>query len=341
MVLILNLCTFPTIRFGLRTDEKVSILMPVRNEVDILPLTLPLLLAQPADEILVLDDESSDGSSQLLAEASNNNIRLRVVKGAPLPKGWGGKNWACHQLAKLAQGEILIFTDADVFWREGALGATLSFRKAQGAGLLSVWPLQKVESILERIAVPQLDVILLGGLPQLGAKHLPLDSLVAANGQMMMWTREAYWKSGGHVSVKNLVLEDVSLARRAKASGQLVALALGEQVLQTRMYRRSKDLIEGFAKSILPAAGHVSVLFIILILSALSYTLSWGLVIFEERWLLVCLLGLGLRILVDLKVGRNPMWLWLQPIAPIVVWFISLYALNKRGSYTWKGRNYP
>ena len=341
LVLILNLFTFPVIRSGSRTDEKVSILMPVRNEIDILPSTLPLLLAQPADEILILDDQSSDGSSELLVEESNSNRRLRVIKGKPLPKGWTGKNWACHQLAELAQGEIFVFTDADVFWRQGSLGAMLSFRRKQRAELLSVWPLQEVESVLERIVIPQLDVILLGCLPYLGAKHLPLNSLVAANGQMMMWTRESYRKVGGHVSVKSLVLEDVSLARLAKASGQRVVMGLGGQVLQTRMYRRPKDLIEGFAKSIVPAAGNAAVLITILMLCALSYTLSWGLFILEQRWLLVCLLGLGLRGLVDIKVGRNPiMWLWVQPIVPIVAWYIGIYALNKRGAYSWKGRNY-
>ena len=207
----------------------------------------------------------------------------------------------------------------------------LSFRRKHRAELLSVWPLQEVESVLERIVIPQLDVILLGCLPYLGAKHLPLNSLVAANGQMMMWTRESYRKVGGHVSVKSLVLEDVSLARLAKASGQSVVMGLGAQVLQNRMYRRPKDLIEGFAKSIVPAAGNEAVLITILMLCALSYTLSWGLFILEQRWLLVCLLGLGLRGLVDIKVGRNPiMWLWVQPIVPIVAWYIGIYALNKR-----------
>jgi len=323
------------------TIPKVSILMPARNEAANLPKTLPPILAQPrAFEILVLDDHSDDDTGRILADFAGRDDRLRVLASEPLPSGWTGKNWACQQLANAAEGDILIFTDADVLWEAHTLDVLLSFQAERQAEYLSVWPRQVTPSWFERIAIPAIDMILLGWLPYLAVKVIPLAAFSAGNGQLMLWLRETYDAIGGHDSVRGEVLEDVRLGQRAKGLGANVELALGGQVISTRMYDSSPALLEGFSKNILAAHSESRPFLIVsVLLTTLAYTLVWVLALFNPWWLVPAGLGLLQRALTCLKARRA--W-WEFPLQPLVVyplWQIAWRAL-KRNGYRWKGRSY-
>ena len=128
LISVLNALTFPRLRPAspARTPH-VSILIPARDEADVIGVTVVSHLRQdyPHYEIIVLDDSSADGTSELALEAAAGDPRLSVIGGEPLPGGWLGKNWACHQLSRQAEGDILIFTDADVRWAPEALSARI------------------------------------------------------------------------------------------------------------------------------------------------------------------------------------------------------------------------
>ena len=94
---------------------RVSVLVPARNEETNIGPCVRSLLAQeyPALEVVVLNDNSTDRTGAILAELAADDVRLRVLSGQPLPEGWLGKHWACHQLGQAATGDLLLFTDAD------------------------------------------------------------------------------------------------------------------------------------------------------------------------------------------------------------------------------------
>ena len=127
LTLVLNVFLFPRLRpVPARTPmPRVSILIPARDEAAIISATLRRLDAQeyPDFEIILLDDNSSDGTADAARAVGG---RVKVVTGEALPSGWVGKNWACHQLAARASGEILLFTDADVTWQQGSLSALVA-----------------------------------------------------------------------------------------------------------------------------------------------------------------------------------------------------------------------
>ena len=93
----------------------VSILIPVRNEERSIAGCVQSLLAQdyPSFEVVVLDDQSSDGTRAILEKMAISQPALRILHGEPPSDNQVGKNWACSQLARQAQGELLFFTDAD------------------------------------------------------------------------------------------------------------------------------------------------------------------------------------------------------------------------------------
>jgi len=299
---------------------RASILVPARNEAENLKRTLPSLLRQGALEVLVLDDLSEDGTAQAALEAAGNHPGFRLLRGAPPPPGWTGKNWACFQLAQEARGEVLVFTDADVLWEEGALGGLLA--ALEGKEMVSALPRQEV-GLLEGIPVAFVMNGLFSFLP-----HPLLEHLRVANGQVLAFWREAYFASGGHGAVRGEVLEDVALARRMGGYG----LFLGGGLFRVRMYRGYGEAVEGFAKNFLEVhLKNPAVLLGSAFYHLALYTLPWAF----GRWELG-LMGLLERLAVQWALG-GPLWPGLlAPLAPLLLLPVYLRALlpGKR----WKGR---
>lgn len=105
LALLFNLLAFPRLRPRPTPPRPTaSLLVPARNEAENLKKTLPALLRQGALEVLVLDDLSEDGTAQAALEAAGNHPAFHLLRGAPPPPGWTGKNWACFQLAQEARG---------------------------------------------------------------------------------------------------------------------------------------------------------------------------------------------------------------------------------------------
>lgn len=269
---LLNAATFPRLRLaGVGAPPEtsaVSILVPARDEVANIAATVEdlLRLDPPPGEVIVLDDGSTDGTPDaaravaagLAAAGHPGAALLRVVPGSPLPPGWLGKPWACRQLADLAAGERLLFTDADTRWAPGALGALVAEAERSGAGLLTAWPTQTTRTWGERLTVPLIAFAVLGYLPGLLAHRLQLPLLVAANGQCLLFRRHAYESIGGHAAVRATVLDDVTLARRVAAAGLGVRMVDGAGLVGCRMYRDWPTARDGFGKNILAGYGGVA-----------------------------------------------------------------------------------
>ena len=200
-IAIVNTLLFPRLgRAGHPdTQPKVSILIPARNEAAVIGRTLRSLLVQSYRnfEIIVLDDQSTDDTADIVRNLAKDSPRLRLIKGRPLPAGWLGKNWACQQLAGAAEGEWLIFSDADVTWRPDALSDLVAEMSRTHADLLTVWPTQWTETWAERLTVPLMALVVLGYLPLPLVHHTPWASFAAANGQLLAFRRKAYQAVGG------------------------------------------------------------------------------------------------------------------------------------------------
>lgn len=285
LVAILNALTFPRLKsvsLSVRSSASplrrrpsvpesaaplhpLSILVPMRNEAAIIAETVRSLLAQdyPDLEILLLDDHSTDNSAEIARATANGDPRLRVLPGKPLPPGWTGKVWACHQLAEQARGEYLLFTDADVRWQPGALSALMAEAHRTNADLLTVWPTQITQTWGERLIVPLMAFSILAYLPVLAVHHLPWSVFAAAMGQCLLFRRQAYQRIGGHAAIKNRVLDDMAFAYAIKRASLRLRMADANGLIQTRMYQNWPQVRDGFAKNIL--AGHGgSVLFLFL-----------------------------------------------------------------------------
>lgn len=342
--LTINAVAFPVLpsrpRTGKAEGVDVSLLVPARDEATRLPETLPGFLAQWVDEILVLDDGSSDETAAIVSAAAARDPRLRLITGQPAPSGWVGKNWACQQLARAARGDRLVFCDADVHLAPGAVGAVAAEMDRQCAAVLSVFPRQLTGSLGERLTVPLIDEVLLAFLPY-PLLRLPIRAAACANGQLMAFDRAGYERIGGHASVAGELVEDLALARRVRRFGLRLGLALGGDVVQARLYRGYGEAVRGFAKSLRGAHfGSRALLLANLAAHVVVYTVPWLRWNSGPAWRIAAVAGLVERALVNAKTGRGQYGeLALVPVvAPAVV---PAVAAAMRRRVWWKGREYP
>jgi chlorobactene glucosyltransferase len=354
VIVTLNTLTFTRLeRWRPMESPFVSILVPARDEAQVIGQTVRQLLAQdyPNFELIILDDQSSDCTGAVAVQAANGDSRLRIIQGALLPVGWLGKNWACQQLAGQARGELLVFSDADVGWGSGALSALVGAMQARKAGVFTVWPTQVCEGWAERLVVPLMMLAVLAYLPELGARYLPFVSLAAANGQCLAFRRKAYQRLGGHAAVRAKVVEDVAFARLAKRTGLRVVMALGSNQITCRMYHSWAEVRQGFGKNIL--AGHgdwpgflvASTIFHWLIFLGpwMWLFLGWELAL-GSGWpwspLSLIALGLGIRAITAAITRQRVGDALLMPFSVIMMSVVAAQALiwHFTGGPYWKGR---
>jgi chlorobactene glucosyltransferase len=327
----------------------VSILIPARDEASVIATTVSAHLAQDyaAFEVIVLDDGSTDGTSTIARTAGDS--RLDVVSGQPLPAGWLGKNWACQQLAAHATGDLLLFTDADVRWEPDALTALVSEMQRTQADLLTIWPTQVTRTWAERLTVPLMGLVVVGYLPIIGTHQVPLSVFAAANGQCMLWRRDAYQRVGGHDAVRGRIVEDVALARRVKAAGLRLRMADGGGLISCRMYTSWPEVRDGYAKNILYGHGG----FVPLLLSTLFHWLillfPWlvGLITLLTRqplllaWAAALIaMGFAIRMLTAAFTRQRLLDSLLLPVSALLMTVISFKAIywHFSGGPRWKGR---
>jgi len=237
------------------TFPMVSILVPARNEEKNIDRCIQSLLAQdyPNFEVLVLDDQSTDNTRSILEKLSQTHSKLKVLDGEPPSGNQVGKNWACSQLARKAQGELLFFTDADTFHQSETLKTIVAALEGEQADLLTGFPRQEVQTWGERFLVPFFSWAMICFNPLALAYRLRLPALSGALGQMMLFRREAYLTIGGHEGVSSSIVDDLMLARNIKSYGLRWRVIYIADLISCRMYCSSRDAFNGFVKNLFAA----------------------------------------------------------------------------------------
>ena len=327
----------------------ISAIVPARNEEAVIASCVESLALQPEiAEILVVNDQSTDKTAAIVRGLKAKIPRLHLFETHEVPPGWVGKNNAVYLGAKEAKSPWLLFTDADAELQPGAAARALQIAQETTAALVSFSPEQITQTWYEKALIPFVYSRL--------AKHFSYDDVnnpalpaAAANGQFLMIQRDAYNSIGGHSSVASEVLEDVALAKRAKAAGFRLWFGSGQGIVRVRMYRSFHTMWQGWKKNLYVLVGGTPRA----VFRELESTIPWiplALILLGIRIPIAPLLGvcflLHRQFTYGLEISRNHYpFKFIIYYVPAVALYAGVLWASYRGhakrKVEWKGREVP
>ncbi len=339
----------------------VAIVVPARDEAEILPRTVPTLLAQdypgPARVILV-DDGSSDGTADLVARRWP---AVRVVPPGPTPSGWAGKVWAMHAGIRAAGDvDVILLTDADIRHPPDSLTRLVCLAQDRGLDLVSQMARLRSRTGWERLIVPAF-VYFFALLYPMRWVNRPLRRTAAAAGGCVLLRRDALERAGGMAAIRAAVIDDVALARAVKSSGGRVFLGLADaggwagpegtefvMVESVRPYPTLATLWAMVARSAYAQLRHSPLLLAATVVGLavvfLGPPVSTVVGLVTDPWLAV--LG-GLAWLVMAGTYAPMLRYYGQPVAAAALLpltatlYLAMTMDSARRGSAWKGRTYP
>jgi chlorobactene glucosyltransferase len=243
----------------------VSVLIPARDEEKNIAHCLDSLLDQTYSnyEIVVLDDQSSDRTWEIITEyARRNPGRVRAAHGEPLPGGgWCGKPHAMQQLSRHARGEYLLFTDADTVHGRESIAWAVTNMEWHRADCVSGYVFQEMNTIGEQFIVPATYIMSAMVLPLWLIAALPAPGLSFAIGQVIMFRRRAFESIGGYARVAGKISDDLAIARELKRAGFREVFLDIRRHVRCRMYEGYRASFNGISKNIYDLARHRTMFF--------------------------------------------------------------------------------
>lgn len=343
-------------------DSPVSVIIPARDEEHNIEGVVRSLAEQSGvRQVIVVDDESSDRTPEILERLAREFARLEWLRVGSLPAGWRGKTHACAVGASRATASWLLFADADTRHKAGSVAALLALAESRGAAMLSLSPGQRMETWWEPLVIP-LVFSELARLYRFEDVNNPASPAAAANGQCILIRRSAYNAVGGFEAVRGEILEDVALAKRVKASGAKLVFLPGGEWVETRMYSTFGAMWQGWTKNLFllydrkplrmaAAAARLLALdslpvgsFIVLAVLCLTGKHLFEITIALVASTIADILTRRARRREFARLGFSPRLSVYAPAgAPLVVLMTlnSLWAYRRGGSIQWRGRTYP
>lgn len=224
----------------------VDIIVPARDEADILPHALPTILGQDYAgplRVFLVDDHSEDGTSAMarsLAFESGHSERLTLVAAAARPEGWTGKLWALQQgmLASAADpAPLVLFTDADIAHEKHSLARLVTQALQCDYDLVSLMARLQATGFWSRLLIPAFVYFfaMLYPFKQVGD---PRSKVAGAAGGCVLLRREALTHAGGLPAIAGALIDDCSLGRlikhRGRSGGGKIWLGFTREVVSMR-----------------------------------------------------------------------------------------------------------
>jgi len=338
-----------------KNTGRVSAIVPARNEETVIAECVKSLIPQgEIAEILVINDQSSDRTAEIVRGLATECPKVRLLKTAELPAGWMGKNNAVWIGANQARGEWLLFTDADAVHMGDSAATALQIARREDAVLVSFSPEQALGSWYEKATIPYIYTRLASRF-RYDEVNDPKCAAAAANGQFILIRRDVYESVDGHASVASNVLEDVALAGRVKGAGRRIWFGSGKGAVRVRMYRSFAAMREGWNKNLYTLMGGTAeavksemaralLPMMLAIMTAMAVWVVTGSSIFSLAMLAAGLLGLLSGYALELQRNGYSPALAIYGIPGRIVFAALLwssYENHRNGLLAWKGRAYP
>lgn len=337
----------------------IVVVIPARNEAEMLPQSLRSLLKQTYPgkfSIVIVDDHSSDNTFQVARDLSQEtDMEVVLVRGESLPEGWTGKLWALEQGLRVAatlKPEYVLLTDADIFHGSTSLTTLVHQAVAQHCDLVSLMVRLRTKSFWERALIPAF-VFFFAKLYPFRAVNNPDRSIGAAAGGCSLIRWAALEKIGGLASIRGALIDDCTLGQALKRNGN-IWLGLTTDTLSLRPYDSLASIWAMVSRS---AYAQLNYSPLLLVGTVFGMAVVYGMPIVglgfgwmqRDVWVFaMALLSYGLMTWAYLPIVRfyqQPSWMSLG-LPGVAVLYLLMTLDSARQSMqgkggAWKGRVYP
>ncbi len=329
-----------------QSQPDLTIIVPARNEES----NIERLLASINDQntsprrVIVVDDESDDATADIALR-----MGAEVLSSKPLPPGWRGKTWACHQGAQAAETEALLFLDADIVLQPDAVARIWEAYRDSDAQALSLGPYHEVRKPYEELSslFNLMTFIGIGAFSIFSSPSRPRGMF----GPCMLIDKQVYDSIGGHELVKGEILEHMTMAGILAERGHSLLCLNGHGVVHIRMYPDGLgSLIEGWTKAFAAGADKTPawIMFcaVLWIAGAIASFIIAAASLFTAfspvAWVLYAAYAAGFFWMVRRVGSFSPLTALLYPVALVfylTVFTRSAFYSRTRRAVTWKGRS--
>ena len=341
----------------LNPAELVSIIVPVHNEERVIEKCAHSLRGQTHKnlQLIFVLDRCNDGTKSILERHASEDDRVCIVENNFCPDDWAGKCHAAKLGADKADGNWLLFTDADTEFDTRLVSSTVSSAIDRKADLLSLLSSLTITKVFERIVQPIASTFLVRQFP-VDRVNREKRSRPFANGQFLLFSKEAYERIGGHTAVKDDLLEDIAFARLVHRNDMKVQMLFADGLLRCSMYPSFSAFTRGWKRIFIEASSRnvprlvrsgVLVLLVTLFLPAINVT---GVVVGAQAstallWSSVASLAIMLVVISWLYCINNApvMYVVFAPLGGLVVaklFFDASFILKNRTPIEWGGKTY-
>ncbi len=243
----------PTIREGLSIDlddfPLVSIIVPAHNEERVINRCAEALRAQSYEnvQIIFVLDRCIDSTLDILTKHASEDERVTIIENDSCPDDWAGKCNAARLGSESAKGDWLLFSDADTKFDKDLVRCAIASATKRGASLLSLLSSLTTDNFFEKVVQPVASTFLIRLYPvdRVNRKENPRPF---ANGQFLLFKRDAYESIGGHHAVHEALLEDIAFAKAIHNNGNRVQILFADGMLAVSMYANYDAFKEGWKR---------------------------------------------------------------------------------------------
>jgi glycosyltransferase involved in cell wall biosynthesis len=330
---------------------KVSIIVPARNEERKIADAMKTLMASdyPALEVIAVNDRSTDRTGALLNElAAQHPKRLKVIHVSELPERWLGKTYAMYLAAREAQGEWLLFTDADVFQSHDVLRRAVAYAERSGTDHLVVMPTMLMHTWGERMMIALFQALFIFAQRPWKVADPKARDFIGV-GAFNLVRRSAYDAIGGYERFRLAVVDDMKLGEEIKKSGFASDCVFAHRMVQIHWASGAFGVVHNLVKNFFAAMRFNVAIVLVAVLGVLTVFLGpWIGAIFAHGRAragyvvsLLCVLSVYLGM--SRRSGVKPIYFLLQPVATLLMAYtmlLSMVVTLWRGGVVWRGTKY-
>ena len=325
----------------------ITVVIPARNEAAVIETTLLSLTEQGQGlKVILVDDESTDGTAELARKTGLQN--LQIITSRALPVGWTGKLWAQHQGMQAVTTDYTLLLDADIELVPGILASLKAKQEKGDLHFVSLMAELRLVSFWEKLLMPAF-IYFFKMLYPFALANQPGHKMAAAAGGCILVSTEVIKKIGGMAAIKDALIDDCMLAKKVKDSGYKTWIGLTHGVISRRAYVTLDEIWAMVARTAFTQLYYSIVLLLVCTVTMLlMYALPIiGLLFFQNVVQLLSFFSVLLMIIVYLPTLRfyslSPFWSFAMPVIAglyLLMTWTSAIRYWKGERSRWKGRVY-